>query len=44
MMYVIYCTTKKYFQNALAYFATALSYGDKMFMKLTHVVNIIRLF
>jgi len=44
MMYVIYCTTMQYFQNAPAYFARALSYGHKMFMKLTHVVNVIRLF
>ncbi len=32
------------FQNALAYFATAVSYVRKMFMKSTPVVNVIKLF
>jgi hypothetical protein len=31
-------------QNALAYFVTAVSYARKMCMKLTPVVNVIKLF
>jgi len=31
----------QYFQNAPTYFATAIRYACKMFMKLMHVANII---
>ncbi len=43
--YVIYSTraTMQCYQNAQAYFPTAVSYAQKMFMKLTPVVNFINI-
>ncbi len=38
------CMTCSVFYNALAYFATAVSYTHKMFMKLRPVANVIKLF
>jgi hypothetical protein len=37
------CTTCSAFHHALAYFATAVNYTHKMFMKLRPVANVIKL-